>query len=118
MSDVKLGNAVRLLREARGLRLLELARRAHISTPSLCLLEKGSKDLSLAVVRRIAEALDIPLCVFLLCADDTLKTEDTSVKNIVAALQAITDGLARLQELIPHNSTEVKLNGHTKNDAG
>lgn len=50
---------LRVWREHRGLKAAELARRARISAPYLSELEHGKRDGSLAVMARLAEALDV-----------------------------------------------------------
>lgn len=56
-----LGQAVRVERELLGWSQDELGRRAGLSRSSIFLLEKGSSGTRLGTVRRVAQALGVPL---------------------------------------------------------
>ena len=53
------------IRTARGLTQEALAARAKVSRPYITMLERGKGDPSLAVLRRLARALDVPVAVLL-----------------------------------------------------
>jgi transcriptional regulator with XRE-family HTH domain len=61
-------HALRVIRERSGLSLTELARTAGISQPHLSNLERGRRQASPATVRRLADALRVPVPALL--ADD------------------------------------------------
>ena len=54
-------HALRVIRERSGLSISELARRAGLSQPHLSNLEAGRRRASPGVVRRLADALQVPL---------------------------------------------------------
>ncbi|WP_028937243.1 helix-turn-helix domain-containing protein [Pseudonocardia spinosispora] len=55
------GNRIRGLRTARGMTISELARHADVSTGLISQVERDLTDPSLATIRKIARALDVPL---------------------------------------------------------
>lgn len=55
------GSRIRTLRAARGMTITELARCAEVSTGLISQVERELTDPSLATLRRIARALDVPL---------------------------------------------------------
>ena len=54
-----MGKLLRLAREARGLRQLDLARRLRISSGTLSLIESGQQQPTAELARRIAAALGL-----------------------------------------------------------
>lgn len=63
------GATIKLLRTAEGISQTHLAERLGISRSYLCQVEKGAREPSLALTKRTAEDLGVPLP--LLVADDT-----------------------------------------------
>lgn len=55
------GGAVRALREDAGLTGVQLARRAAVDPATLCGIERGHQNPSLATIRRIARGLGVPV---------------------------------------------------------
>jgi len=62
--------ALRALRERSGLTIVDLARSAGISQPHLSNLEAGRRNASPDVVRRLAQALRVPITAILTVPDD------------------------------------------------
>ncbi len=58
---VRIGEAVRRLREERGLTVTELAGRAGMQRPNLSRLESGKHEPSLHTLERVADALEVPV---------------------------------------------------------
>ena len=58
-----LGERIRTLRKTAGLTLAALASKAEMSQGSLCSIEKGNRPAALAVLRKIARAMEIPVTV-------------------------------------------------------
>ena len=54
------GSAVRVIREALGVRQMDLAARADITKSTLSHIERGSRQVSPATLRRLAIGLGIP----------------------------------------------------------
>lgn len=63
----KLGKRIRELREARGLRQIDLAEKACIDRSYISGIENGRRNVSIDNVARMAQALDISVAE--LCAD-------------------------------------------------
>lgn len=62
MDDQRVGAVLRALRQRRGWRQVDLARRAHVSASCVGRLERGRLGAtSLATIRRVADALDARL---------------------------------------------------------
>ncbi len=59
LTDV--GRRLRSARDARGLKLHELARLSGVSAPALSLIETGKRDPRLTTLHKIAAALRLPL---------------------------------------------------------
>jgi len=72
------GATIKLLRTAEGISQTHLAERLGISRSYLCQVEKGVREPSLALIKRTAEDLGVPLP--LLVADDTETNPDLSDK--------------------------------------
>lgn len=62
LADV--GHRIREIRAAQGLNLEQMARLTGISAPALSLIETGKRDPRLTTLKRIADALRVPLAVF------------------------------------------------------
>lgn len=58
---VRLGATIRAIREAHGLKLVELARAIGVSQPYMSNVEIGEKMASPRVCRRVADTFGIPL---------------------------------------------------------
>jgi transcriptional regulator with XRE-family HTH domain len=59
------GHRIRETRAAQGLSLEQLARLTGISAPALSLIETGKRDPRLTTLKRIAEALRVPLAALI-----------------------------------------------------
>lgn len=65
-----LGNAIRICRAHRGLSQAVLAEKAGISLSYLSLIENNKRDPTLSSLRRIADAINIPLNLLVFLAAD------------------------------------------------
>ncbi len=62
MSPLRLGKVLKTLREEKGLKQVELARKAKLTQPYLAQLEAGvKKNPSLGILKRLAKALGVPV---------------------------------------------------------
>jgi transcriptional regulator with XRE-family HTH domain len=83
-----LGKTINILREARGLSRGAFAASVSISLPYLSLIERGLRDPSLPVLKRICKVLKIPLDVLLMvgaAGDSKMTTADPEPKVAAAA---------------------------------
>lgn len=94
------GRAIRLVREAQGMTVSGLAKKADISVPFLSLVERGKRKPSLSVLERIAGVLDLPLDALLLASreNSSLRTADAKTKGLVNALAMLMDAENKLRE--------------------
>jgi transcriptional regulator with XRE-family HTH domain len=101
---INIGRSIRVIRQAKGLLLKDVAAAAAVSNPYLSLVEKGERQPSLAVLRRLALALRIPVEALILAsqpADTTIKTTSKRARGILNSIErlaAAEDGLRRLLE--------------------
>ncbi len=90
-----LGDNVRLLRESRGLSQHQIAKLAGVPRPTWANLESGEANPTLAVLTRVAAALQVRL-------DELLAPPRASARHHPAATLAVrTKGLARIRKLLP-----------------
>lgn len=96
---IAIGKAIRVVREARNLRLGEVAKKAGVSVPFLSLVENGEREPSLDVVVRLSMALKLPMDVLLLLTQSgktTLRTSDRRTMGLVKAIQAVDEAEKKL----------------------
>lgn len=89
---LELGKAIRIVREAKGIRLAVLAERSGVSVPFLSLVEHGDRQPSLAVLRKIADGLGIPAEVLIMLSQPTsghLQSNDRRTQSLVTAIQKL-----------------------------
>jgi transcriptional regulator with XRE-family HTH domain len=63
---VTLGNAIKVVRTASGLRQRELARKIGVTANYMSLVEGGKREPSIALLNRLAKGLGIPIGIFFL----------------------------------------------------
>lgn len=101
-----LGEKLRLLRSERGLTLAQLAKRAGVSVSFLSQLERGSNHASIETLRRIVQALEVPLFhVFLSEHADPLVVRRGARKRMAfpgseADYELVSPDLKRKMELV------------------
>ena len=64
--SITIGKAIKIIREAKGKSLGNLATKSKISVPYLSLVEGDKRNPSIDVLKRLADNLEIPVEVFLL----------------------------------------------------
>lgn len=101
-----LGKTIRILREAKGYSMSEMARRCGVSTPFVSLVEKGDREPSLKVLRRMAKTLGIPsesLLQIVMGTGGASKEKGTVA--ITKAVQQLMDVEAKLRTLLAKSET-------------
>ena len=85
---MKIGKALKLCRSARDLSLEIVAERAGISTSYLSRLENDKREATLAMIGKVADALDVPVpvVVFLAAEPGELKGMDKKTEQRFAEL--------------------------------
>lgn len=94
MAHFPFGQTVRLWRLHRGLTQAALARAAGLPRPNLSAIERGRRDVSLATLRTLAAALEVPTGALV---DGLAPTEIQGVRPALsrAAVERIADAAAR-----------------------
>lgn len=98
----KLGKTIRILRQAKELKLSELAKKSAISVPFLSLLEKGTRQPSLDVIRRLSVALGVPseALVLLGLGSTTMSSADQGVVDITDSIRNLIAVEDKLKEVL------------------
>lgn len=88
-----LGNAIRLVRTASGIKQGTLAKKLDISANYLSLIENGKREPSISFLRRLASALGVPVGIFFFWQEnDPMKSADPGLGNLrelLARLEAV-----------------------------
>ena len=90
-----IGKTIKILRQAKALKVSALAKVAGVSNPFLSLVENGERNPSLAVLRKIAEGLGLPSEALILMSIEN-ETEIVSSNYLVNDL---SNNVSRLIEL-------------------
>ena len=79
-----LGQAVKVVREKRGIGQQQLAKKLKISQGFLSLVEKDGRVPSFKMIKRLANALDVPVELLLLlgCGTSKAKTYSKQIRRI------------------------------------
>jgi transcriptional regulator with XRE-family HTH domain len=88
-----LGNAIRLVRTASGIKQGTLAKKLDISANYLSLIENGKREPSISFLRRLANALGVPVGIFFFWQEnDPMKSADpgfSKLRELLAHLEAV-----------------------------
>lgn len=97
---MKIGRAIRYIRDAHCLSVGELAVKAKISAPLVSLIENGKREPTIDVLNKIAHALNTPVDTFLLLSrpDGTLTTHNEKIRGVTDAISALHDAEQLLME--------------------
>ena len=90
-----LGNAIKLVRTARGAKQVELARAMKTSPNYISLVEKDKREPSISFLTRLARELSVPVSMFFMCQ------ELEGSPNATAELRQLAETLIRLQSMAP-----------------
>jgi transcriptional regulator with XRE-family HTH domain len=90
-----LGNAIKLIRTARGAKQIDLAKSMKTSPNYISLVEKDKREPSISFLRRLAKELEVPLSMFFMCQ------ELEGSPNATAELRELAETLIRLQSMSP-----------------
>jgi transcriptional regulator with XRE-family HTH domain len=99
-SGVTLGNAIKLIRTAKGVKQLTLAEQLGVSANYVSLVEKDRREPSVGFLRKLAGALGVPVGLFFLWQD----TEDPALKT--KDMAELRDLLTRIQAMYLRNLDE------------
>ncbi len=90
-----LGNAIKLIRTARGVKQVDLAKSMKTSPNYISLVEKDKREPSISFLTRLAKELGVPLSVFFMCQELEGSPSATS------ELRELVGTLVRLQSMSP-----------------
>jgi len=90
-----LGNAIKLIRTARGAKQIELARAMKTSPNYISLVEKDKREPSISFLTRLAKELGVPVSMFFMCQ------ELGQSANATTELRELAELLIRLQSMAP-----------------
>ena len=90
-----LGQAVKIVRKKRGVGQQQLAKKLKISQGFLSLVEKDGRVPSFKMIKRLANALDVPVELLLLLGCDTSKAKTYS-KQIRRIAMLVDDILSEI----------------------
>ena len=88
-----LGNAIKLIRTARGTKQVELAKAMKTSPNYISLVEKDKREPSISFLTRLAKELSTPVSMFFMCQE----LEESP--NATAELRELAETLIRLQSI-------------------
>lgn len=75
---MSIGTAIKTCRNRKGMTLLELSEKSHLSVSYISLLENNKRDPNLSKVEAISNALKIPLSLLLFLSEEKEKFESIS----------------------------------------
>jgi transcriptional regulator with XRE-family HTH domain len=89
---MNLGQATKLIRTASGLRQNELAKRLHVTSNYISMVENGKREPSVSFLRELARVFGVPIGLFFLW-DDTgmrpVKRNADHLRDLVAQLESM-----------------------------
>lgn len=85
---MNVGNAIKMCRTRRGVSQGELARRADCSVSYLSMLENNQRDPTLSTLKKVAEALNVPIGILFFLASE--RNELTGMDKALAGELART----------------------------
>ncbi len=104
---LEIGTVIRILRQARALKLKQLADAAGLSLPFLSLLESGQRQPSLDVMRRIASALGVPpetLVLLSFASDGSMRSTDERSHDLANSIQKLAAAEEQLRTMLDTRS--------------
>jgi transcriptional regulator with XRE-family HTH domain len=97
-----LGNAIKLVRTAKGTKQRQLAGVLNVSPNYISLLENDRREPSISLLRALADKLDVPVGLFLLwqdvpVADLTRKEQVEELRDLMIRIQALSKSGRRIR---------------------
>ncbi len=113
-----LGKTIRILRQAKEWKLSDLAEKAKVSVSFLSLVESGDRQPSLDVLRRVAQALNLPSEAIILMSFQSasnLRDSDPGMAKLKKGIDRLVQVEDQLKELL---GSEETTDGVAQNRAG
>jgi hypothetical protein len=90
---VTLGSAIKLIRTAKGVKQLTLAKQLEVSPNYISLVEKDRRDPSVGFLKRLARELGVPVGLFFLWQDtgdsDRSNRDMVELRELLSRIQAL-----------------------------
>jgi transcriptional regulator with XRE-family HTH domain len=119
----RLGKTIRILRQAKALKLNELALDSGVSVSFLSLVENGERQPSLDVIRRLSKSLGVPpeaLVLMGMGEKSDLESENAEANELTETIDRLMDiekKLARLLDTETTSATKRRIaRGHRRGD--
>jgi transcriptional regulator with XRE-family HTH domain len=98
----QLGKTIRILRQAKSLKLTKVAKDSGVSVAYLSLLESGERQPSLDVIRRLAGALHVPSEVLFVLGMEpgSLKSKRKPTNELTSAVEQLMEMENKLNRLL------------------
>lgn len=82
---MKIGKAIRDLRQQKGIKQVDFAEKCGLSQSYLSHIEKGTKEPTLSILKQIADTLSVPLpiLIFLSIDSDDISSEKKETYNLL-----------------------------------
>lgn len=102
----QLGKTIRILRQAKSLKVSELAKQSDVSVPFLSLVENGERQPSLEVLSRIAAKLGVPSDALILMgmSGESLTSTDDRTSALADTVGRLIEMESRLKSLLGKES--------------
>lgn len=95
--DLNIGRTIKVLRTSAGLKQLELADRVKVSPNYLSLVEAGRKEPSLSLLKKISNALDVPLAFLVWDSTHQTNTLNSDQRSVYLKLKETLLDFERLR---------------------
>lgn len=79
---MKIGNAIKICRTQKGINQLTLAKLAGISKSYLSLLEKDKRDPNIKTLKKISDAMNVPISILIFLATDKEEINNISTELV------------------------------------
>ena len=110
-----LGKTIRILRQAKGWKTSDLAKKAKVSVSFLSLIESGDRQPSLEVLRRLSKALGLAPEALIVMSMPGLEHQSPSVRKLKKGVDRLIEVEDQLKELL---GSEESTDGRARNLAG
>lgn len=114
--SLEIGRAIRIIRQAKEMKLSDLAKSADLSVPYLSLIESGDRQPSMDALARIAGVLAIPVEALMILAQPiggSLSSQDRIAQNLTDAVRR----MAEAEELLRSRLVKEGRNASRRNHA-
>lgn len=103
----RLGKTIRILRQAKDLKLNELAKVSGVSVPYLSLVENGERQPSLDVLHRLAKALNVPIdALMTMGMEEAYSSQNGVARELAETVDRLMEIEKKLRRLLKSGDTD------------